>query len=195
MINGDVIAGMAQMDVRSLSAHFVFADSNSGIQFFEGFSRLSERSRRQNTVKMQENLHKSKEGVVIGNDVWIGHGAQIMAGVNIGDGAVIGAGSIVTRDVPPYTVVGGAPARVLRQRFTDNQIKELLRLRWWRYDPGIFEGLDITDISGTIEGLKKRVLEGYPEYTCEKFVFFDKEKKYVRLGVDGHVVKEYKRRD
>ncbi|WP_318012409.1 CatB-related O-acetyltransferase [Mesorhizobium sp. BR1-1-4] len=74
----------------------------------------------------------SVEGpTVIGNDVWIGLRAVIMPGIKIGDGAIVGAGSIVTKDVPPYAIVAGNPARLLRYRFTDDQIASLLAIRWW----------------------------------------------------------------
>ncbi|MBF9234502.1 CatB-related O-acetyltransferase [Microvirga alba] len=72
-----------------------------------------------------------KGDTIIGNDVWIGHEATIMPGVKIGDGAIIAAKSVVTADVPPYAIVGGNPAKVLRQRFSDDVIAELLTLRWW----------------------------------------------------------------
>ena len=72
-----------------------------------------------------------KGDIVIGNDVWIGYEAVILAGVTIGDGAVIGARAVVTKDVPPYAIVGGVPARVIRSRFTEETVKALLRLKWW----------------------------------------------------------------
>lgn len=74
---------------------------------------------------------KNKLAVVIGNDVWIGDGAMIMAGVHIGDGAVVAAGAVVTKDVEPYAIVAGVPAKVLRHRFEPEQIEKLLRLKWW----------------------------------------------------------------
>ena len=73
----------------------------------------------------------NKGDIVIGNDVWIGYEAVILAGVTIGDGAVVGARALVTRDVPPYTIVGGVPARPIRKRFDEAAIEVLLALRWW----------------------------------------------------------------
>lgn len=73
----------------------------------------------------------NKGDIVIGNDVWIGYEAIIMAGVSVGDGAIIAARAIVTKDVEPYTIVGGAPAKVIRKRFDDETITALQSLRWW----------------------------------------------------------------
>ncbi|MBI5324137.1 MAG: CatB-related O-acetyltransferase [Ignavibacteriae bacterium] len=72
--------------------------------------------------------------VEIGNDVWIANNVIIMDGVKIGDGAVIGAGSIVTKDVEPYSVVGGVPAKIISKRFSDEQIEKLLKIKWWNWD-------------------------------------------------------------
>ncbi|MEO1700599.1 MAG: DapH/DapD/GlmU-related protein [Pseudomonadota bacterium] len=69
--------------------------------------------------------------VTIGHDVWIGHGVTITAGVTVGDGAVIGAGAVVTRDVEPYTVVGGVPAREIKRRFSEEQAEALQKMAWW----------------------------------------------------------------
>lgn len=72
-----------------------------------------------------------KGDIVIGNDVWIGYEAVVMAGVTIGDGAIVGARALVTKDVPPYTIVGGVPAKTIKKRFPDRTIDELLEMRWW----------------------------------------------------------------
>jgi acetyltransferase-like isoleucine patch superfamily enzyme len=76
----------------------------------------------------------SAGAIRIGNDVWIGQAAQIMSGVTVGDGAIVGAGSIVTRDVPPYAVVGGNPARVIRYRFDDETIARMQSMAWWDWE-------------------------------------------------------------
>ena len=75
----------------------------------------------------------SKGDVIIGHDVWIGEGAVIMSGVHIGNGAVIGASSVVARDVPSYGIVAGNPARLIRMRFTDEEISILQALAWWNW--------------------------------------------------------------
>lgn len=76
----------------------------------------------------------NKGDIVIGNDVWIGYEAVILAGVTIGDGAVIAARGVVTKDVPPYTIVGGVPAVPIRRKFDDKTIAELETIRWWDWD-------------------------------------------------------------
>lgn len=82
---------------------------------------------KKNVTKAWDN----KGNIIIGNDVWIGYDAIILSGVTIGDGAIIGAGAVVTKDVPPYTIVGGIPAKAIRKRFDEKTIKSLLNSKWW----------------------------------------------------------------
>lgn len=82
------------------------------------------------TMKVTE-AWDNKGDIVIGNDVWIGYEAVIMSGVHIGDGAIIGTRALVTKDVPPYAIVGGVPAKVIRKRFEDSVIEDLLKIKWW----------------------------------------------------------------
>ncbi len=93
--------------------------------------------------------------VKIGNDVWIGHSAFIKGGVNIGDGAIIGAYAVVTKDVPPYAIVGGVPAKIIRYRFSANVIEELLKLRWWDLPDDIIKELPFEDINACLKELRK----------------------------------------
>lgn len=75
----------------------------------------------------------NKGDIVVGNDVWIGYEAVILAGVHIGDGAVIGTRAVVTKDVPPYTIVGGVPAKPIKKRFPEKTISMLLDVQWWNW--------------------------------------------------------------
>lgn len=75
----------------------------------------------------------NKGNVVVGNDVWIGYNATIMTGVTIGDGAIIATNSTVTKDVEPYTIVGGNPAKIIKKRFSDEHIELLLEIKWWNW--------------------------------------------------------------
>lgn len=96
---------------------------------------------------MDGKTYPFKGNTVVGNDVWIGYNAVIMPGVTIGDGAIIGSCSVVTKDVPPYAIVGGNPAQVLRKRFSDEQIDSLLALKWWDKTPE-----EITDMLPMLTG-------------------------------------------
>lgn len=87
---------------------------------------------------------------IIGNDVWIGFGAIIISGVSIGDGAVVAAGAVVTKDVPPYAIVGGVPARILKMRFPADIISSLVSTHWWRYSPWQLKEISFDDINVSI---------------------------------------------
>lgn len=75
----------------------------------------------------------NKGNIIIGNDVWIGFEALILAGVSIGDGAIIGSRAVVTKDIPPYTIAAGVPARPIRKRFDDDTISNLIKIKWWNW--------------------------------------------------------------
>jgi virginiamycin A acetyltransferase len=83
---------------------------------------------------MEGKIYPNRGDIVVGNDVWLGYKSVVMSGVTIGDGAIIGAYSVVTKDVPPYAIVGGNPAKIIRKRFLDSDIERLLTLAWWDWD-------------------------------------------------------------
>jgi virginiamycin A acetyltransferase len=83
---------------------------------------------------MEGKTYPTKGDIVIGNDVWIGYQATILSGVTVGHGAIIGSKSVVASDVPPYSIVAGNPARIIRKRFDDETIEKLLALAWWDWD-------------------------------------------------------------
>lgn len=95
--------------------------------------------------------------ICIGNDVWIGADVKIKPGVTIGHGAVIASQSVVTKDVEPYSVVGGNPAKLIKKRFADDLIDKLLNSEWWEYKFSDFDSMDISNPSFFIEELRKRV--------------------------------------
>ena len=106
-------------------------------------------------------------GIIVGNDVWIGYETVLLSGVMIGDGAVIGTRAVVTRDVPPYSIVGGVPARVIRQRFDDGTVSALFSLRWWDWPR------DCISLLYSLGGLNRRYHKHTPKtrFASAKRVF------------------------
>ena len=112
-----------------------------------------------------KNPAKNPRQIIIGHDVWIGHGATVMGGVKIGTGAVIGTGSVVSKDIPPYAIAVGNPARVVKYRFDEATIKKLLAIKWWKWDiDKIKELLSQTpDVEDFAEANYSPELDQYPE--------------------------------
>jgi len=96
-----------------------------------------------------------KGDIIIDNDVWIGYEAVILSGVTIGDGAVIGCRAVVTKDVPPYTIVGGVPAKPIRKRFDEETIKELQKIKWWDWPEEKIAGKIPAIQAGDLEELRE----------------------------------------
>lgn len=107
-----------------------------------------------NAIYCKQHVHNPD--IVIGNDVWIGHGVTILGGVTIGDGAVIATGAVVTKDVEPYSIVGGVPARFIKYRFSEKHIEKLMKIGWWNYEPSMLVGLP-REIDYVIEFLEENV--------------------------------------
>ena len=97
----------------------------------------------------------NKGDIVIGNDVWIGYEAVILSGVTVGDGAIVGARAVVTKDVPPYTIVAGVPAHPIRKRFDEEAIAKLQALRWWDWDEEKIKRCIPAIQSGDIDALER----------------------------------------
>jgi virginiamycin A acetyltransferase len=99
------------------------------------------------------NAWDNRGDIVIGNDVWIGYEAAILSGVNIGDGAIIASRAVVTKDVPPYIIVGGVPAKEIKKRFDDTTITKLLDIQWWDWPYDEIQRHLPDIMSGSIENL------------------------------------------
>jgi acetyltransferase-like isoleucine patch superfamily enzyme len=104
---------------------------------------------------------------VIGNDVWIGSDVTILRGVTIGDGAVIAASAVVAKDVPPYAIVGGVAAHVIRYRFDPATIERLQRVQWWRFSPQQLSGVPFNDIDRALDEIERRIDAGMQPYEPE----------------------------
>jgi len=106
-----------------------------------------------NIFKSSKNAYEKTGDTIIENDVWIGSEAMIMAGVTIGSGAVVAARSVVTKDIPPYAVVGGNPAQVIKYRFEKDKVAQLLKLAWWDWDEEAVKEAMALICSDDIQGL------------------------------------------
>ena len=117
-IANDVHIGLAKHTLNYLSTSLIFTEKKNGT----GHSWIS------------KSCFVPSERTIIGNDVWIGYRAMIKGGIKVGDGAIIGAGSMVTKNVPPYAIFAGVPAKIIRYRFSQDIIKELEQLKWWNWN-------------------------------------------------------------
>lgn len=122
-IANDVNIGLAKHTLSYLSTSPIFTERKNGT----GHSWVT------------QNFNEPVARTTIGNDVWIGYRVIIRGGVTIGDGAVIGAGAVVTKDVPPYAIVAGVPAKVIRYRFTDDVVRALIDAKWWDLEDEILK--------------------------------------------------------
>ena len=147
--------GFAGHSTTFLSSSTLFKFNKNAEEFLPF---LSERDINWEQEKKVQNLKSWKKPLpIIGNDVWIGFGAIVLNGVTISNGAVIVAGSVVTKDVPPYAIVGGNPAKIIRYRFSEDIINRLEKSKWWEYDPSIFIGLDIDNPEKCIDAIEDRI--------------------------------------
>lgn len=103
----------------------------------------------------------------IGNDVWVGSRVTILRGTTVGDGAIVASSAVVTKDVPPYAIVGGVPARVIRYRFDEETIARLLEVRWWRFTPNQLSGIVFDDIHAALDEVERRIAAGMTPYEPE----------------------------
>lgn len=143
-----------------LSTHPFVCDPNDVVV---GVSRIYPEARAWFGAKSTR-FHGQPGQCRIGNDVWIGHGAIIKRGISVGDGAIVAAGAVVTRDVPPYAVVGGCPAKHIKFRFDENTVERLVKLKWWDFDLSpLTNEIDYSNVNDSInriqDAIERRVIQ------------------------------------
>lgn len=174
----NVIAGIGGHSTTALTHHQIFEVSQLWAKPFWDYDAEWIAENYKKNLEIEPSRKKSGK---IGNDVWIGCNSVILKGVNVGDGAIVAAGSVVTKDVPPYTIVGGVPARVLRQRFSDKLVERLLKIQWWNYGPNVLKGLNISEPQKCIDELEERIINGFPTYVSDKFEFDCKRRTITKI--------------
>lgn len=182
--NCSIGAGEHNMDCISASIVFEF---NPGERFNRFHTLMNDedyviamKQRRREAI-ISHGAPRLFKPTVIGNDVWVGTGAIIMQGITVGDGAVVASGAVVTKDVPPYAIVAGVPARIIRYRFDENTIERLMASQWWEYGPEIVKGLDFTRPHDIISVIEDRIANGFPKYECDKYIIDPTKKEVVRI--------------
>jgi acetyltransferase-like isoleucine patch superfamily enzyme len=145
-----------------ISAHPLF-QGNAAWRAAKDFAARNQDGVTKSSQLLSDRVLQQFPKIVIGNDVWIGEGAFIRQGVEIGDGAIIAARAVVTKDVPPYAIVAGTPARILRYRFEQAIIAELMEMQWWRYGLSALEGADFTDMDYALWRISDNIASGRAE--------------------------------
>lgn len=154
----DVAIGLGSHPLNWLSTHPFQYMNEFRFYVGDGFAASSEYQGYQ--VVSQEEQWRRQDPVIIGNDVWIANGAMILPGVNVGTGAVIAGGAVVTKDVPPYAIVGGNPARIIRYRFEPDMVQRLLASEWWRYAPWMMTKFQFGNVSSVLSALEQHASAG-----------------------------------
>lgn len=166
-IANDVIIGKAEHPTSFVSVSNIFYADRAPT----GFGRKDQRflAANRNAILDAGRKHnvRNRKPTAIGDDVFIGSRAIIARGVRIGTGAVIGAGAVVVKDVEPYTIVAGVPARPIRKRFPEPIIAALGELRWWKRDFSLLEDIDWTDPEAAVDQMQRRLAEEPARYERE----------------------------
>ena len=183
----DVSIGYGSHNHSSISTHPLF--ENVDVDWNKGFHDLcSQHSAwlENNSKKSRSMMNNKNSSPVIGNDVYIGKNVFIGRGVKIGDGAVIGAHAVVVKDVLPYSIVAGVPARFIKFRFPLSVISELLDLKWWNYGPNILAELDVFNPNSFIPELKARIQSGLYEKYVSKVYRFNVKYNHIYVIYQGN---------
>jgi acetyltransferase-like isoleucine patch superfamily enzyme len=164
-----IICGAPEHDYRGITSHSLMAGhwNAKWPEMFDDFGIDADQIAlgRQSLATATE---RKSARITIGNDIWIGDGAFLSRGVTIGDGAVIAARATVVSDVPPYTIVGGTPAKVIKPRFPPEIADRLLASRWWDYGLAILAGTQWTNVEKCLAVIERRIRDGIEPYRPRK---------------------------
>ncbi len=160
-IAANIVTGQTEHPVEQFSAHPLFQGGwHSDWPALSGFYERNSDHLNESLRSHASRVRSRFGATTIGNDVWIGEGAFIRAGVNIGHGAIIASRAVVTADVSPFTIVGGVPARTLRMRFSDAIIEKYLGLDWWRYGLSVLEGVSFVNPGRALDKIERNIADG-----------------------------------
>ncbi len=160
-VSDNVQVGMKQHPTDTLTTSLLaWRSGEDALNFEEHFERTQPGWQR----KLPTIPYFAAPFTAIGNDVWIGCNVYLKDGITVGDGAVIGAHAVVTKDVPPYAIVAGSPARIIRYRFDEKRIERLLALQWWNYNILDMEDVDLADIDRAMGTIEDKVAAGLQPY-------------------------------
>ena len=179
-IGSNLVTGLIEHPTNHLSPHPLFQGSWDNIwPNLSNFYKKNHLNIEKSNIDYQ---NKQKEKIKIGNNIWIGEGVYISQGVTIGDGAIIGSRSVVTKDVEPYSIVGGCPAKIIKYRFDNCTIDKLIDLNWWDYDIEVLDNVDFTDINRAID----QILFNIEIKKINKY-----KPKLIEINTDGSIAEIY----
>lgn len=161
----NMVAGAAEHATSMVSSHSMFTGNWNATwpELFTEFG-ISQEEMTKGAAALRRNIGAKNHRIVIGNDVWIGDGVFIARGVKIGDGAIVAARAVITKDVEPYSIVGGVPARRIRYRFDESTIARLNKVKWWEYGPAILVGTDWGNPEKCLDAIERKISDGFTKY-------------------------------
>lgn len=195
-IASNVVTGQPEHPTDYISVSYIFHGISAAKMWpaVKEFQAQNKPELTQATRKHRKFLKEHKAGIQIGHDVWIGEGVFISRGVTIGDGAIIAARAVVTKNVPPYAIVGGVPAKVIRYRFPEDVIERLLQLRWWAYGLNAMHQVNFEKMPEAIDQIQQNIVAGAQIY-APHLIALDAQQQIENLAPQVEYITNQRRLD